>query len=145
MTRAEISAFFPPAGLVGAPHFGAMSYAVPTLAWLRGPFWDFFKTRYWETNSDKWKFRWECRDFTRAYACAAQECWGNMVATGAAAADDGLTVGEIWFIPDAYDASKGHAIAPAITDVGRVFIDPQTNQLCNLTDAQIASRYFLRW
>lgn len=144
MTRPEIFAFFPPAGVLGQPKFGGNNYAVPTLEWLRGPFWEFFKARYWSTNSDKWKFRWECRDFARAYACAAQECWGNMNLE-LAPDSDALAVGEIWFVPEALDASKGHAICPAITDVGLVFIDPQNNSLWQITEAQLASRYFLRF
>lgn len=144
MTRQEIAAFFPAAGVLGNPHFGGMNYAVPTLAWLQGPFWDFFKGRYWATNSDRWKFRWECRDFARAYACAAQECWANtnpQLESGS----DALSVGEIWFTPDALKPLDGHAICPAITDQGLVFIEPQNNTLWLATSEQVASRYFLRF
>jgi hypothetical protein len=142
MTPAEIALFFPaPRTLLALPHFSANDYAVPTLEWLQGPFWDFFKTRYWATDSDKWKFRWECRDFARAYACAAQECWGNS-APDQAAESDALAVGEFWFNPE---PGKGHAICPAFTEQGLVFIDPQTNALCALTTEQYSSRYFLRF
>lgn len=142
MTRAELTAFFP--GFGTPTHFGASNYAVPTLAWLQGPFWEFFKKRYWSTNSDKWKFRWQCRDFARAYACAAQECWGESNPAGAENSD-ALAVGEIWFLPDPFNPANGHAVCPAITDMGRVFIEPQTGVLSPLTEQQIATRYFLRW
>lgn len=140
MTRAEILAFFPPAGVLGSPNLGGLEYAVPTLAWLQGPFWDFFKGRYWSTNSDKWKFRWECRDFARAYACAAQECWGDTA--GGDPAVDALAVGEMWFHPD---TATGHAICPVITENGLQFIEPQTGLLCTVTPEQFSSRYFCRW
>jgi hypothetical protein len=140
MTRLEIQSFFPAAGVLGNPNFGGLNYAVPTLAWLQGPFWDFFKGRYWATNSDKWKFRWECRDFARAYACAAQEAWGDT--PGGDPDVDALAVGEIWFSPS---PAIGHAICPVITENGLQFIDPQTGAIYPVTPEQFESRYFLRF
>ncbi len=137
MTQSEISAFFPGR----SPYFGALNYAVPTRAWLQGPFWDFFKARFWSEDLDKWKFRWECRDFARAYACAAQECWAS---TAGGPDSDALAVGEIWFIPDASKAD-GHAICPVFTEHGLEFIEPQTGQLCPITPEQLSSSYFRRF
>jgi hypothetical protein len=141
MTRDEILAFVPSKWNVPT-HFGAGSYAVPTIAWLRGPFWDFFHGRLWDTNLDKWKVRWECRDFARAYACMAQECWA---ATQGGTEDDGLAVGEIWFIPEAPKPTEGHAICPVITGDGLSFIDPQNNSFWQMTPTQFESRYFVRF
>lgn len=141
MTRAELHAFFPGSADI---HFGGIDYAVPTLAWLQGPLWDFFKARYWSTNSDKWKLRWECRDFARAYACAAQECWGNTMGDSAPGSD-ALAVGEIWFTPDVSLPLNGHAVCPVITENGLQFIEPQTGQLYPMTPEQSASKYFLRF
>jgi hypothetical protein len=140
MTRDEIQAFF--AFDAPLPHFGANSYAVPSLAWLTGPFWSFFRARLWNENLDKWQVRFECRDFARAYAAAALECWAL---TQGGTADDGLAVGEIWFIPNAAKPNEGHAICPVFTEHGLQFIEPQTGQLYPMTAAQISSRYFLRF
>ncbi len=138
MTQSEITAFFPGR----SPYFGALNYAVPTRAWLHGPFWDFFKARYWAEDLDKWKFRWECRDFARAYACAAMECWA---ATAAASESDALAVGEIWFVPDPGKPTDSHAVCAVFTENGLEFIEPQTNALCPMSPEQLSSRFFVRF
>ncbi len=138
MSREEILAFFP--GLpTCATHLGAASYHVPTLKWLQGPFYDFFTGRYWDEGLGKWTRRYECRDFARAYAAAAIECWAL---TNELSDDDALAVGEIWYPPT---PTTGHAICPVFTENGLQFIDPQNNQLCTLTSEQLAQRYFLRF
>lgn len=140
MTRAEITAFFPRNFLGGDCHLGATSYAVPTLAWLRGPFWEFFRGELWDRNLDKWIYRWECRDFARLYAAKAVECWAR---TQGGTADDGLAVGEIWFQPDR--TPGGHAICPVFTEQGLVYLDPQNNTPWPLSADEFASRYFVRF
>ena len=139
MTRDETTAFLP--GTIACPtHLGAASYAVPTLDWLQAKCWPAFRSRLWSENLDKWIVRWECRDFARAFACFALECWATSALLPSL--DDGLSVGEIWF---RLTPTTGHAICPAITDQGLVFIEPQTGQLCTLTPEQLSSRYFLRF
>ena len=142
MTRGELLAFMP--SVPNCPtHLGAESYAVPTLRWLQGPFWDFFKKRLWDANLDKWQVRWECRDFARAYASTALECWAKTVG---GTTDDGLAVGEVWFLPDQRgQAAEGHAVCPCITDEGMIWIDPQVNTVWPYSPVELASRYFLRW
>lgn len=137
MTQNEIRAFFP--GLY--PLFGGVQYAVPTLAWLRGPFWNFFRGRLWDENLQAWRVGWECRDFARAYACAAQEC--NALAS--AAPGDALVVGEFWFRPHGNPVGSDHAICPAITDQGLVFIEPQTGDIRPVTPTEILTCAFLRF
>lgn len=141
MTRDEIAAFFPAPGR--APDFGAMNYAVPTLAWLQGPLWDFFKARLWNENLDKWQTRWECRDFTLMYMAAARECWAL---TPGNDTSDAPAVGDIWFRPYWLDPTQpGHSIAPVFTENGLQFIDPQNNTLWPMSPGQFSSRYFLRF
>lgn len=140
MTRDELLAFFP--SKWNAPTLlGAGSYAVPTLAWLRGPFWEFFHGELWDRDLDKWKVRWSCREFARAYASKAAECWAKTVG----GADDGLAVGEFWFDPATTPILDGHAICPAVVDTGRIFIDPQNNQPWAITPAEFESRFFVRF
>lgn len=144
MTRAEIQKWFPPTPGMVMTHFGGLEYAVPTVNWLQTKFWDYFSKRLWDSNVSKWKVRWECRDFARAYACMAQECWANTVGVDSPA--DALAVGEIWFRQYPNELTKpGHAVCPAITDRGLVFIEPQNNTLCEMSSEQLASRYFLRF
>ncbi|MDE2104596.1 MAG: hypothetical protein KGL39_45595 [Patescibacteria group bacterium] len=143
MTRAEIAAFFPQKEGVQL-NFGASSYAVPTLAWLQGDFWNYFYRQLWDESLQKWTVRWECRDFARAYACMAQLCWAKT--QGAAATDDGLAVGEFWFIPDATKPTEGHAICAVFTENGLQFIDPQVGtSLWQMSHEQFSSSYFLRF
>lgn len=141
MSPAEIIAFFPPTPLC-LTHLGAASYAVPVRAWLLGKCYEAFRARYWSENLNTWTIRWECRDFARAFACFAQECWAL---TEAFTSDDGMAVGEIWFIPDARKPAEGHAICPIFTENGLEFLEPQTGQLWPITPAQFYSRYFLRF
>jgi hypothetical protein len=143
MTRAELVAFLPWNGAL--PHLGAGSYAVPTLAWLQGPCYAAFRSRYWTENLDKWTFRWECRDFAAAFRLFAIECWATSTGVTTPANDDGLSVGEMWFLPDPTNPNSGHAICPVICDRGLQFIEPQTGQLFPCSDAQLASRFFLRF
>lgn len=146
MTRDEIKSWFNP--IYCQLHFGGLNYAVPTLGWLQTTFWLFFRARYGADALNLWTFKWECRDFARAYACAAQECYARTTATPPE--EDALAVGECWFIPDqalTTDTTKpmGHAICPIITDQGLQYIDPQNNTLWNMTESETARMYFLRF
>lgn len=141
MTRPELLEFYP-AKMGTLTLMGAGSYAVPTLAWLQGPFWDFFRAELWDRDLSNWKVRWTCRDFARRYASLAQECWA---ATAGGTTDDGVAVGELWFTPHNSPPGIGHAICPAVTDQGRVYIDPQSNLKCTLSPEEYESRYFLRF
>lgn len=144
MTRAEIQAFFP-----GLPiNFGGLNFAVPTVAWLQGPCYEYFRARYWSLDLDKWQFRWECRDFARAFAVCAHEC--HALTPGAPAEADALAVGEFWFTPDTSvlanpAAPQGHAINACLTDQGLIYIEPQTGKLWPLTQNEFLRRYFVRF
>lgn len=137
MTRAELQAFFP-TGL----YMGATNYAVPTLTWLQGPCYEAFKKRYWDDNLTVWTVRWECRDFARAFACFATECWAL---TAGNDPSDALSVGEIWFLRTPGDPSSGHAVCPIITDNGLQFLEPQTGLICDMSPEQLSSRFFVRF
>lgn len=142
MTRAEVIAFIPPKWNVPTL-LGAASYAVPTLEWVRGPFWDYFHGTMWDANLQKWKVRWQCRDFARAYATLAQRCWAETVG---GTEDDGLAIGEFWFLPaNRTDPNVGHAINPVITGSGMKFIEPQNNSIWAVTPTEFESRYFCRF
>ncbi len=142
MTRAELLAFLPATD--NCPTLlGGSSFAVPTLRWLQGTFWQLFHARLWDTNNDKWKVRWACRDFARRYASLAQECWAD---TTGGTDDDSIAVGEIWFLPDNRPlANEGHAVCPIFVDGGLKFIDPQSNLLWPMSPTELASRYMVRF
>ena len=134
---------------------GGADYELPTLAWAQGTFYDFFRQRLGSDNLQTWIVKWECRDFARAYASMAQECNARTPNTPGGA--DILSIGEVWFIPDAsrygtlpgqlagtFDGG-GHAINMLLTEQGWVFIDPQTNVVWQMTEAELRSIYFLRF
>lgn len=143
MTRQEIQAFFPPSYSM---HFGGLVYAVPTLAWLTGPAYAAFKAKYFQDDILAWTVKWECRDFARAFACFCQEL--NALTSGTPENADALAVGEFWFIPDGAPPGAGHAICPAITDQGLVFLDPQIiepGKVRPTSPNEILRGSFLRW
>lgn len=133
MTAAELRAFLPGAFL------GADSYAIPTIQWITGPFWEFYHARLWAGGLDQWQQRWQCNEFARSYASAAQECHAR---TAHALADESVAVGEMWY---RRDAGGAHAICPIISDQGLVFVDPQNGLLCTLSPAELSSRFFCRF
>ena len=126
--RNNLSAWIDPAKVF----CGGANYAPPTLAWLQGPFYDFFEGRLWNDSLKTWIVKWECRDFARAYACYAQEC--NALTPNTPGGADILAVGEVWFCPDldrygtklggsvpGTPADEGHAINMALVETGWVF------------------------
>ncbi len=142
MTRDEINAFFPYNGT--ATDFGALNFAVPTRAWVLGPYSAFLKERLWDDNLSQWKFPWECRDFASLARILAVECWANTVGAQTTG-EDGLAFGEFWFIPDPSKPNDGHAQCPVITEFGLDIYEPQTQLLCPATLARLPSVYYRRF
>jgi hypothetical protein len=138
MTRAEIAAFFPGKQI----HFGCVNYEVPTLDWVQNVAWPAFRDWLFANGLDKWAERFECRDFARMFAAFCVMCWARTKTV--ASTSDGVSIGEIWFVPDPTDLTSGHAICPLLCDQGLVFIEPQTGAVYPMTQAQINSCYFLR-
>jgi hypothetical protein len=130
--------------------FGS-NYAATTLAWLQGPFYDFFKQRLFDDSLQTWRVGWECRDFSRDYACYAQEC--NALTPSIPRGVDILAVGEVAFVPDAdrygtklmagSPPGGRHDINMALVETGWVFIDPQTNVVWEMSEAELKSIFFL--
>ena len=154
MTPADIRASLLSSRIFFPPAFGGAVYALPTVAWLQGAFTDYFKQELFNADMQTWAVRWECRDFSRAFACLAQVCNARSNTPGNA---DALAVGEVWFIPDAdrYGTNPGqlggtpgggHAINAAFTEQGLIFLDPQfTSQLWPMSLTELSSIYFLRF
>jgi hypothetical protein len=130
------------AGIFAPTFTAATRYAQPTLPWLTGPFRDYFRQQLFDLRLDRWRVRWECRDFARAFAHYAQ--LAHALTPGGDAASDCLAVGELWYHPR-NDAAVGHAINAAVVADALIFLEPQTGQCVNLTSAELSSAYFLRW
>lgn len=127
---------------IGCPHIilPDESYATPTLHWLQGLFWEWFRAARWSHNLDRWTRKNDCDNFARAYAQAAQDCHAGSHGSDAEA----LAVGE-YFYQKA--GAGGHAIVAAFVGdpAELVFIEPQSNQLLDLTPAERASAFFVRF
>ena len=133
MTPSVLRSLFPPTAYFYAAD---ESYAKPTLAWLLDEFWMWF----WRDRTDKGLLKWtrrnDCDGFARSYAQSAQDCH----AITAGNTDDGLAVGQFFYHQDIGGA---HAIVAAVTEVGVVFIEPQTGKRLKLTDKEISTCFLV--
>lgn len=120
------------------------TFAAPRLAWLSGPFWEYFTALRWNVmgadgkDARSWTRKNDCDNFARAYAQAAQDC--HAISTGSGA--EALAVGEFF-----YHSPRGpHAIVVAFCERPQpVFIEPQNNTVLALTPAEVASAFFIRF
>lgn len=136
ITPAQIRLAFPGCRHVLAPD---ARYQAPTLVWLRGPFWEWFRKERWAANLDKWTRRNDCDNFARAYAQAAQDCH----ALTTAGTEEGLAVGEVFYTKA---GAGGHAIVTAfVGDAAPIFIEPQNNAVLPLTPDELSSVFFVRF
>jgi hypothetical protein len=141
MTQLDIRSALLAAGITCPVYIGGANYAKPTLAWLQGDFYAAFRAGLWNHDLDAWAVRWECRDFTRAYACEAQKA--NALTLKTPTGEDAVGVGEIWFRPGGL--TVGHAINAAFPEQGLTFIDPQNNNVWQMSTVELASIYYVRF
>lgn len=136
MTAAELQLRFPFCRVV-APD---LDYALPTRAWLGGPFWESFKADRWAKGVTTWERKNDCDNFARAYAQHAQDC--HAVSRGSQ--KEGLAVGEFFYTQA---TGGGHAINVAFADDATrpLFIEPQTGREITLTPDEQASAFFVRF
>lgn len=115
-------------------------FATPTLRWLQGPFWRWFRLTRWSFNLDRWQRKNDCDNFARAYAQAAQDC--HALSPGSDA--EALAVGEVFYFKE---GGGSHAIVAAyIGDpAALVFIEPQNNKTLELTADERRSAFFVRF
>jgi len=108
------------------------TYAIVNHEWLAG-FYERFRADLHSKGVVGWETNFDCNKFAAAYAAAAQmeyyrDAWGK---PGAAQA---LAVGEVWY---AQDTGGNHAVAVAITDLGALFIEPQTGEFVILSPSEL--------
>ena len=116
------------------------TYAEPTLAWLRGPFWNWFLTQRWKLGLKDYTRRNDCDNFARAWAQGVQDCWGaDQLAQGKSPAE-GIAAGVFVYHSDKLGGN--HAIGVASIGGKLVFTEPQNNAGYDLTEKEIASCFF---
>ena len=148
MTQGDLLQSFRNVGIYVTSQLGGANYAVPTLAWLKGPCYDAFKAKYFADGIAAWSPRFNCRLFALSFVVFANEC--NALTNGGPANEDTLTLGMFEFIPDPSrfggDAplagtysGEGHAIWIALTEQGVKLVDPQSNYDWVLTETEKSS------
>lgn len=128
MTAAEIRAEIDKL----APWVSLMCYDAdydrPTTKWLTNSFYTWFKNTRWEGDLSKWTRKNDCDNFARAFCTFAQDA--HALSTGSA---EGLAVGEFCYVANSARVKGPHAIVVAFTELGMIFIEPQTGEQITLT------------
>jgi hypothetical protein len=131
-TSSEVRAVAPGAIL------GETSYAEVNSAWL--PQWyPLYRSKLFKIGIVRWDNRFDCNRFADFYSNLAQAFFALDEFHSSLPAQ-GLALGPFWY---ARDNGKGrHAVIQALTERGRLFIDPQTGEEMKLTAAETQSGYF---
>lgn len=120
---------------------GDASYASVSLAALLEHFDTFRQVLFDLTGLTKWDARYDCNHFAALFIATAQARYARE-AWHSEGAPQTLALGEVWYRPT---TGPNHAIVAAHTDLGLVFIEPQTGR--RVTDPRNlgATIYFVRW
>ena len=110
-------------------------YAAPTSHWLL----DTWKVQWLELLEElPYSKRHDCDDFAFEYKIAVQHQHAESEFP-----DDGFAVGVCFYLVGG-DRERGHAINWALTeDVALIFIEPQSGEQIQLTDAEKATIFFV--
>ncbi len=101
---------------------GDRAYAEVNSAWLH-EWYDTFRAELFRLGIVKWDGRFDCNRFADVYAGMAQ-AWFFRETFHSNIQAQALALGPFWY--QRADGSGGHAVIQALTERGRVFIDPQT-------------------
>lgn len=113
--------------------------ALPTSAWLFGPFAKSFKRVLFKWRLFNWRAIWDCDNFASEFRCHAQRCHARTRTR----TEEGLAVGELWYVTDHQEA---HAVNLAVVEGHLiVFVEPQTCKRIYLSDSERQSCWFVRF
>lgn len=131
ISRAEMRAKAPGAVL------GETAYAEVNSAWLI-KWYPSFKDKLFKIGVTKWDSRFDCNRFASFYTDLAQASFANEMFRSDSPAQ-ALALGTFWY--NRADGQGKHAIIQALTERGRIFIEPQSGKELQLTPAEIQSGY----
>ncbi|MCF3652408.1 hypothetical protein [Synoicihabitans lomoniglobus] len=117
---------------------GDNSYAEVNSAWL-AQFNADFKSELHRLGITKWDDRFDCNRFTDLYRSLAQAHYFR-VSFHRAIPAEALALGPIWYVRES--SGRSHAIIQALTERGRVFIEPQTGKELVLSPRELRSTFF---
>ena len=108
-----------------------------------------FRAQLFKEGVTKWNDRFDCNHFASYYIAKAQTAYylANFHSTTPAQT---LALAEVWYRPGG--GLKGHAVVAALVDNSPptgpptlVFVEPQTGQRFDMTPAERASVFLVKW
>jgi hypothetical protein len=117
--------------------FGDDSYAEVNSQWLRHWYAE-YRAQLGRLGVKRWDTRFDCNRFVEFYSGLAQAYFYRATFYSATEAR-ALALGPIWYVRDG--TNRRHALVQALTERGRIFIDPQTGEEIELTPGEKASAY----
>jgi hypothetical protein len=117
---------------------GTMTYAEVNSEWLT-KFYQDYRSELNRLGIVKWNERFDCRRFAGLYAELAQSKFFVESFQSENAAQS-LAVGQVWY--NLENGKGAHAIIVALTERGRIFIEPQTGKEVTLTQKEVGSIFF---
>lgn len=131
ITQSELAIMLPGARTTDAV------FAEVSSQWLKR-FYPRFRKELSRAGVARWNDRFNCRQFTGFYVDLAQSshtsaCWDQLLPARP------LALGEVWYQRDK-DCGR-HAVVVALTERGRIFVEPQTGQELQLSQKELASIY----
>ena len=117
--------------------FGDDYYAEVNSEWLKRWYAEYRK-QLSRIGVVHWDVRFDCNRFVEFYSGLAQAYFYRATFHSATKAR-ALALGPIWYVRDG--GNSRHALIQALTERGRVFIDPQTGEEVELTPTEKASAY----
>ncbi len=116
---------------------GEGNYAEVNSAWL--PEWyRLFRSQLFKIGIVRWDARFDCNRFADFYSNLAQAFFSLEMFHSETPAQ-ALALGPIWYVRA--DGKGRHAVIQALTERGRLFIDPQTGLEMNLQPGERQSAY----
>lgn len=116
---------------------GESVYAEVNSRWL--PHWyAMFRTQLFRIGLTRWDTRFDCNRFADFYSNLAQAYFSIEMFHSRTPAQ-ALALGPFWYIRA--DGRGTHAVVQAVTERGRIFIDPQTGREMQLSPIEQQSGY----
>jgi hypothetical protein len=116
---------------------GDRSYAEVNSAWL-ATWYPIFRSKLFKIGLARWDYRFDCNRFADFYSNLAQAFFSVEMFQSDLPAQ-ALALGPFWYMRD--NGQGAHAIIQALTERGRIFIDPQTGQEVKLSSLEKQSGY----
>jgi hypothetical protein len=113
-------------------YFGDEVYAEVNSQWLR-QYYQEFRSELHRLGVMEWDERFDCNRFTELYVGLAQARFFRETFHSRTPAR-ALAIGPFWYVRD--NGRGSHAVVQALTERGRIFIDPQSGEEVQLTTSE---------